>query len=539
MKNLFALLICLLVIIGVSATVFAAGTATITVTPSKTAANRGDEIVFTVSISEVENLRSAGFALNYDTTVFTVVEGSLKCLASDASSSSFKYNSNAGAYLAMFMLEKAETFSGDIFQFTLKVKENAALNTESAVSLGSVSVRDSSGLISSAAKNTSVKIDCNHTYGEWAKANDKDHTRTCTVSGCGHTETAAHQWDAGTVTKKPSCTEAGVKTYTCGDCKATKIEAIDQEKHTYTNACDTDCNVCGTTRTVTHTYKTQWSSDGTGHWHACSVCGTKKDEAAHTPGAGPTEWKAQTCTICGYELKAALGHTHKFQLTWTSDSKGHWHKCTGCDDVGSYENHVYDHDCDTQCNTCGYTRTISHVYMNRWSYDADGHWHECSICGDVLEKSPHITDSQDDEQRCTVCGYVEPKEEHTHTFQGDWFRDENNHWQQCSCGELSEMTPHAWDNGVKDGTTGDMVYTCTTCGAKKTEPGNVNNDPTENTTGTDATEPGPAEKDPAEESPFPWKIAIIVVGVLVASLSAYLIIGIIGGKKQKGKFSAK
>ena len=74
MKNLFALLICLLVIIGVSATVFAAGTATITVTPSKTAANRGDEIVFTVSISEVENLRSAGFALNYDTTVFTVVE---------------------------------------------------------------------------------------------------------------------------------------------------------------------------------------------------------------------------------------------------------------------------------------------------------------------------------------------------------------------------------------------------------------------------------------------------------------------------------
>ena len=35
-----------------------------------------------------------------------------------------------------------------------------------------------------------------------------------------------HTWDAGVVTKEPTCTEAGVKTYTCTTCGATKTEAI-------------------------------------------------------------------------------------------------------------------------------------------------------------------------------------------------------------------------------------------------------------------------------------------------------------------------
>lgn len=35
-----------------------------------------------------------------------------------------------------------------------------------------------------------------------------------------------HTWDAGVVTKEPTCTETGVKTYTCTTCGATKTEAI-------------------------------------------------------------------------------------------------------------------------------------------------------------------------------------------------------------------------------------------------------------------------------------------------------------------------
>lgn len=47
-------------------------------------------------------------------------------------------------------------------------------------------------------------------------------------SGGSYTPPAqhTHTWDAGVVTKEPTCTEAGVKTYTCTTCGATKTEAI-------------------------------------------------------------------------------------------------------------------------------------------------------------------------------------------------------------------------------------------------------------------------------------------------------------------------
>ena len=40
-----------------------------------------------------------------------------------------------------------------------------------------------------------------------------------------------HKWDKGQVTTKPTCTEPGVKTYTCTVCKTTKTETIDKTGH--------------------------------------------------------------------------------------------------------------------------------------------------------------------------------------------------------------------------------------------------------------------------------------------------------------------
>lgn len=40
-----------------------------------------------------------------------------------------------------------------------------------------------------------------------------------------------HKWDKGQVTTKPTCTEPGVKTYTCTVCKTTKTETIDATGH--------------------------------------------------------------------------------------------------------------------------------------------------------------------------------------------------------------------------------------------------------------------------------------------------------------------
>jgi hypothetical protein len=84
MKKIIALILCLFVAVGLSAIAFATTTATMTVSASKATAVRGDEIVFTVSLSEVENLRSAGFSMSFEESVFTFVEGSAKCLVEGA-----------------------------------------------------------------------------------------------------------------------------------------------------------------------------------------------------------------------------------------------------------------------------------------------------------------------------------------------------------------------------------------------------------------------------------------------------------------------
>lgn len=61
-----------------------------------------------------------------------------------------------------------------------------------------------------------------HTYPAGATC---DTATNCTV--CNYEKPAGqHTWDAGKVTKEPTETEAGIKTYTCTTCKATKTEAV-------------------------------------------------------------------------------------------------------------------------------------------------------------------------------------------------------------------------------------------------------------------------------------------------------------------------
>ena len=61
-------------------------------------------------------------------------------------------------------------------------------------------------------------------------AADGEKTFTCTLCGAIKTEsipsTQTHTWDAGTVTQAPTATQAGEKTYTCMLCGATKTEPI-------------------------------------------------------------------------------------------------------------------------------------------------------------------------------------------------------------------------------------------------------------------------------------------------------------------------
>ena len=246
-----------------------------------------------------------------------------------------------------------------------------------------------------------------HSYSSWTKVNDTTHKRTCSV--CQNTETAHHSWNSGTVTKKATCKEEGVKTYTCTGCSASKTETIAKlTTHTYDNACDPDCNVCGTKRSITHSYKSTWSKDKTQHWHECSVCKDKKDAAAHTPGTEATETRAQTCTTCGYIIKPVLGHKHSYATTWTTDDVGHWYACTGCEEKGSFAEHDFENACDPDCSVCGYTREVAHTYGEAWESNETNHWHACIGCGLKTEEAAHEPGAEataTTAQICTICGY--------------------------------------------------------------------------------------------------------------------------------------
>ena len=50
----------------------------------------------------------------------------------------------------------------------------------------------------------------------------------------GTEKLASHAWDEGNVTKHPSTTDVGEKTYTCTDCGATKTEEIPKTPITHT-----------------------------------------------------------------------------------------------------------------------------------------------------------------------------------------------------------------------------------------------------------------------------------------------------------------
>ena len=71
--------------------------------------------------------------------------------------------------------------------------------------------------------------------------------KTYTCQYCGKTKTEqigalGHDWDEGQVTKEPTCTEAGEKTYTCQRCKDTYTEEISALGHSYV---DGSCERCG------------------------------------------------------------------------------------------------------------------------------------------------------------------------------------------------------------------------------------------------------------------------------------------------------
>ena len=251
------------------------------------------------------------------------------------------------------------------------------------------------------------------THDYETKHDETYHWTKC--SECGATtEKVAHAWDEGTVTTEPTCTTAGVKTFTC-ECGATKTEEIPM---------------------LAHSYGEEWLSNETGHWHACQ-CGATTEVEAHVPNIEqPTEEESQVCTVCGYVIAPAISHTHTPDTEWTSDETYHWHACNGCDEQLDKAEHLFNQEVATEeylatsatCTAkatyyysceCGAKgaetfengETIAHQYVV--DHDDAQHWNKCSVCGYIDETSRE--DHVYVEGSCT-CGAEDPAQQTTTTY---------------------------------------------------------------------------------------------------------------------------
>ena len=117
-------------------------------------------------------------------------------------------------------------------------------------------------------------------------------------------------------------------------------------QHQYDNACDAVCNLCGAVREVA------------GHDYKAVVTDPTCENGGYT---------TYTCKNCG----------HSYVADYTA-ARGHNYVDGYCTICGAKDpayvptcKHEYDNDCDTTCNLCGATRTVTHNYV-------DGY---CTVCG--------------------------------------------------------------------------------------------------------------------------------------------------------------
>lgn len=258
---------------------------------------------------------------------------------------------------------------------------------------------------------------------------DNEHWKQC--SRCDEKDDVGpHTWNSGTVTTAPTCTKAGEKTYSCNKCDATKIEPIPA---------------------TGHSWKSDWTSDATHHWHECTNknCDVtdnagKNGYAEHSGGKAtctqnavcefckaeygeklPHDFTAETvdakylksaatctekavyyksCAVCGLSSEGTADEATFFSGNaldhnwgaWTqnSDEKTHTRICKRDTSHTETENCI-DANKDHKCDICDYI--ISECAD-------DNKDHKCDYCGKKLTEHTGGKATCKDKAKCEVCG---------------------------------------------------------------------------------------------------------------------------------------
>ena len=193
-----------------------------------------------------------------------------------------------------------------------------------------------------------------------------------------------HRWNEGEITTSPTCENAGVKTYTCTVCNATKTEAIDATGHTPVKVAEqpATCAEAG------HKAGTK-----------CSVCDAILSGMEEIPATGHTEVidaaKAPTCTetgltegkhcsVCNTVLVAqevipAKGHTEVIdpavEPTCTEPGKTEGKHCSVCNEIIVAQGTI---------STIPHTEVIDAAVEPTCTEPGKTEGKHCSVCNEII-----------------------------------------------------------------------------------------------------------------------------------------------------------
>lgn len=217
----------------------------------------------------------------------------------------------------------------------------------------------------------------------------------------------------GEVTKEPTCTESGEKTYIC-DCGDSYTETLDPTGHHYEKG-------------------------------ECTICGEKDPDHKHSYTEVVT--KQPTCTEAGEKTYTCdCGDSY----TETIPATGHHYVDGECEHCGEK---------DPDAHTHSYTETIT----KQPTCTEDGEKTYTCECGDsYTEAIPATGHHYGNDDKCTDCGELNPEHKHNYTeaiTKEPTCTEDGEKTYTCICGDnYTEVIPATGHNFV-DGT-------CTNCGAE-------------------------------------------------------------------------
>ena len=199
-----------------------------------------------------------------------------------------------------------------------------------------------------------------------------------------------HSWDKGVITTSPTCSDAGVKTYTCTVCSETKTEVLDATGHTPVDVAEqpATCTEAGHTAGV-----------------KCSVCGATISGIEEIPATGHTEvideavaatcttpgkTEGKHCSVCNEVLVPqeeipAKGHMEVIDeavaATCTTPGKTEGKHCSVCNEVLVPQEEI---------PAKGHMEVIDEAVAATCTTPGKTEGKHCSVCNEVLVPQEEI-----------------------------------------------------------------------------------------------------------------------------------------------------